>query len=163
MKRLIVLLCMVLLAGCAGPSKEIEKKGEGVAEGRMEVLPAPNRVQQVGKGDIFLEEINYGTPKGLGAGVGYRKTWRILEIKDNKISIRYSEWKADVDYKAETVGLWKIRPGFGREFVFPLVFFWDNKLMSVAGYDFEIMSLDKGMMSYKRIESKPVNEDTLVQ
>lgn len=134
MKNLLMLSVFLLtLIGCATPGIERVHK----------TLPAINEERTASVGDIFFENKEvmiqtgfFGETLAVTANFSYDLT--ILEANEKNIGLSYSEYTGD--------GL--IKAGFNKRFDYPT----SDKFLRFKDSEFDVISVDKGQLRYKRIK-----------
>lgn len=148
MKKLLILFfALLLFTGCATMQQPTTKTTPDLNEGRS-----------AGIGDVFFEYVMVTPvdPMSVAFGVtppqnDVRFDLTILELNDQKIGLQYSEYlyryPQTIGYTTIPGG-WMIKEGFNKRFDYAVV----DKTIRFKGYEFEIVSVEKGQIKYKRIK-----------
>lgn len=144
MKKLLLLLALVMVAGCAGfkPFEPFETSIINQGEERL-----------AGIGDTFFEhtEGRKMTDPLLGEVVeGTLKfDLTILELNKEKIGLQYNEFfyqpPTTIGYKT-TPGGWMVKQGYNKRFDYAVA----DKVIRFKSYEFEIISAEPGRITYRR-------------
>lgn len=134
MKSLLILSVLLFsLIGCATPGFEKVQK----------TLPAINEEKTTSIGDIFFENSDttiqrglFGEVLGMYANFSYDLT--LVEANEKNIGLSYSEYTGN--------GL--IKEGFNKRFDYVA----GDKIVRFKGFEFDVISVDKGQLRYKRIK-----------
>ena len=141
MKRLTLILgVLVALAGCV-PGMYPPQTGN-VSE---ETIPAAGEEYAASIGDTFFKYYitgNYG-----GSPNNWQFDLTVVELSNKKLGLQYSEYTYQVN-PYSYVGSWLIKDGFNKRFDFSL----EDKTLYFKDYVFEVISVEKGKIRYKRIQ-----------
>lgn len=132
MKIFTIIFSVFLFLGCATPGIERVQK----------TFPTLKEERTAGIGDIFFESMETNTSRGIfGENLGvvgrFSYDLTILEANEQKIGLHYSEY---------TNGF--IREGFNKRLDYPA----SDKFVRFKDFEFDIISVGKGLIRYKRIK-----------
>lgn len=119
-------------------------------------IPDLNGEKVAGTGDLFFVHkegagFEGGTEPFLRDAFSFDLT--ILELNDSKIGLQYTEYTKVVEptgnaYAPTRTSDWLVKQGYNKRFDYDIA----DKVIRFKGYEFEIVSIDKGYIRYKRIK-----------
>src|SRR3990167_4420351 len=133
-KFLFIFLLMTFIVGCAESIK-------------LEMIPIVNDINEVSIGDIFFsssltKEEPYNPIVQIFPLEKYELT--VVELNNEKISLQYNEYTGTHDAREG----WLVKQGFNKRFDYSA----KDKIIKYKQYEFEILSIDKSVMKYRRIK-----------
>ncbi|BCO11327.1 hypothetical protein GEOBRER4_n1626 [Citrifermentans bremense] len=143
-KLCLVLLAVLMLFGCAGAPINIDRVGQN-----------PGMQLNTSIGEIFFErEVMTGEDNHFGSvfyGDAQRVELVVRSATKDKLVLDYSEYMKPVagpygGYRKD--GAWLKKPAFGKALEFDLK---ESKTVFFQKYEFEIIDVKSGRISYKRI------------
>lgn len=143
MKTILFLLMLFLFSGCATTQQSTPT---------ITAIPNLNEEKSAGIGDIFFEYISVPPIDAMAMMFGSspqskRFDLTVLELNEQKIGLQYSEYVYYSNPNTFSSG-WAIKDGFNKRFDYAVA----DKVIRFKGYEFEIVSVEKGQIKYKRIK-----------
>ncbi len=138
MKRVIVVLvAMLMIGGCAIPEQT------GVASKPIEGgIPLIGDESSAGVGDVFF---TFTRLMGFGKKGDIKYNLTVVELSEEKIGLQYTEYTYYSNPYTYSSG-WLIKEGFNKRFDYAM----ENKVVRFKGFEFEIVGVKDGMITYKR-------------
>lgn len=132
MRRLILIIACFVLMGCTGLNSS------GVKQTPL------NAVQEASIGDVFFDyqKMTLTSPTKFNLTV--------VALTRNNVALQYAEYFAPKDFATglPKYGTWAIKSGFNTRLEYPLA----GGIVRYRGFEFEILSVDNGIITYKRIK-----------
>lgn len=142
MKKIgLILLMLFLFNGCV-PMQPTDSKP--IEAG----IPNIAVEKSSGVGDAFFEFTHMGS---FWTNDNWKFDLTIVELNDQKIGLQYSEYlysQPRVVGFTTIPGGWMIKDGFNKRFDYAVA----DKVIRFKGYEFEVVSVEKGQIKYKRIK-----------
>lgn len=141
LKNIFIVVFLLVLVGCA------------TVQPITQSIPDINQEKTASIGDTFFAYSSMAprdpmatllSDSGISRDARFDLT--ILELGD-KIGLQYSEYYYHVNPYTYKSG-WAVKEGFNKRFDYPA----DVGTVNFKGYEFEVISVDKGKITYKRIQ-----------
>jgi len=138
MKRLlpVFLLFIFIFAGCTTT---------GTVNPAITGTPAVGVESSVSVGDIFFNKEPQIKPFATNQQGKFDLT--VVELNDKKIGLQYAEYLYTMNFNTFQ-SAYLVKQGFNKRFDYDL----SNKVIRFKGYEFEVLSVKDGMLTYKRLK-----------
>ena len=150
MKKIFLVLLLWTLSGCMSIQPPV-----------ISYVTSPEiSVETIkGIGDIFFRyEENATSRSFIGGDMNFgvnRFDLTIVELNEEKLALQYAEYTPNSTIVAGPYGPtripspgWLIKQGFNKTYTYSV----SDKFIRFKGYEFEIQSIENGILTYKRIK-----------